>query len=85
MSLVQRSALVERLIPVMRREFEQWPRLALTLAQASRLWREKESTCVAAFDTLVRTGFLTRREDGRFARRDQRDEERCPRCRAAAA
>jgi hypothetical protein len=68
----------------MRREYEQWPRLALTLPQAARLWDAEEHACAAALRALIRVGFLTRRDDGRFARRDQWYQSWCPSCRIAA-
>jgi hypothetical protein len=55
----------------MRREYEQWPRLALTVPQAARLWSAQEHTCATALRALVRVGYLTLRDDGRFVRRDQ--------------
>jgi hypothetical protein len=68
----------------MRREYEQWPRLALTVPQAARLWGADEHTCAAAFRALVGAGFLTQRDDGRFARRDQGYQSWCPWCTVAA-
>jgi len=68
----------------MRREYEQWPRLALTVPQAAKLWSADEQTCIAAFRALIRVGFLTQRDDGRFARRDQWYQSWCPWCRVAA-
>jgi hypothetical protein len=68
----------------MRKEYGQWPGLALTIPQAARLWNADEHTCASAFQALVRVGFLTRREDGRFARRDQAYQRQCPWCRVAA-
>ena len=62
---------MNRLIPCIRREYEEWPRLSLTLAQATRLWNAEAHTCAAAFRALVRVGFLAQRSDGRFVRRDQ--------------
>jgi hypothetical protein len=55
----------------MRTEYDHWPRLALTVPQAARLWSADEYTCEAAFRALVRVGFLAEREDGQFVRRDQ--------------
>jgi hypothetical protein len=75
---------LNRLIPRMRREYERWPRLALTLSQAARLWSADEPTCAAALRALVRVGFLTLREDERYARRDQWYQSGCPWCRVAA-
>jgi hypothetical protein len=67
---------VNPLIPCIRREYEQWPRQALTVPQAARLWSAEEASCAAAFGALIRVGFLTRRADGRFTRRDQEYETR---------
>lgn len=62
---------MNRIIRRMRTEYEHWPRLALTVPQAARLWSADEYSCGAAFRALVRVGFLAAREDGRFVRRDQ--------------
>lgn len=62
---------MNRIIPRMRAEYERWPRLALTIPQAARLWSADRSACSAAFRALVRVGFLAERGDGRFVRRDQ--------------
>ena len=75
---------MNRLIPRMRREYEQWPRLSLTIPQAVRLWSADEHTCAAAFRALVRVGFLTMHGDGRFTRRDQLFHRFCPLSRVAA-
>ena len=48
-------------------EFDRFTCLALTLAQACRLWRLEVSTCQALFDILVETGALRQRPDGRYA------------------
>jgi len=62
---------LNRIIPRMRTEYDQWPRLSLTVPQAARLWSADEYTCRTAFLALVRVGYLAQREDGRFVRRDQ--------------
>ncbi len=72
------------LIPCVRREYQELPRLALTLTQAARLWDVDEDTCRADLEALVASGFLTLRDDGRFARRDAWVQDWCPWCRVAA-
>jgi hypothetical protein len=72
------------LIPCIRREYREMPRLALTLQQAARLWDVDEDTCKIALEALVSGGFLTLREDGRFARADAWYQSWCPWCRVAA-
>jgi hypothetical protein len=62
---------MNRLIPCIRREYEEWPRLSLTLAQAARLWNAEAHTSAAALRALVRVGFLAQRSDGRFVRREE--------------
>jgi len=62
---------VNRIIARMRTEYEHWPRLALTVPQAARLWSADHYTCAEAFRALVRVGFLIRQDDGRYVRRDQ--------------
>jgi hypothetical protein len=59
---------VDQLIPRIRDEYTDWPRLALTVSQAARLWNTDPRTCEAALQMLARVGFLTRRHDDRFAR-----------------
>jgi hypothetical protein len=60
-----RLEILERRIRI---EYTEWPRLALTLAQARRLWDIPDDLCETVFSTLVLTGFLER-VDGRFCRR----------------
>jgi len=74
---------LNRLIPRIRNEYVQWPRLSLTLAQGARLWNVDEQMCLAAFRALMVGGFLTVR-GGRFARRDQAYQHSCPSCRLAS-
>ena len=52
-----------------RGEFKEMPGLALTLAQAGRLWRLDAATCAEVLAQLVSTGFLCQRPDGAFCRR----------------
>jgi hypothetical protein len=75
---------MNRLIPCIRKEYQELPRLALTLPQAARLWNTDEPTCEAAFDALISARFLTLRTDGRYARRDAWYQSWCPWCRVAA-
>jgi hypothetical protein len=51
-----------------RGEFKEMPGLALTLAQAVRLWNLDEATCAEVLSQLVSAGFLCRRPDGAFCR-----------------
>ena len=54
----------------MRRDFGVLPGLALTLAQARRLWALHESVCREFLDALVAEGFLCVRSDSRYVRRE---------------
>jgi hypothetical protein len=54
----------------MRRDFRVLPGLALTFAQARRLWALHEHACRELLDTLVVEGFLCVRSDGRYVRRE---------------
>ncbi len=51
-----------------RAEFKEMPGLALTLAQAGRLWSLDAATCGQVLGQLVSTGFLCQRPDGAFCR-----------------
>jgi hypothetical protein len=51
------------------RDYEEQPGLCLTPPQARRLWDLDGPTCGAVLTTLVDTGVLQRRLDGRFVRR----------------
>jgi len=59
-----KAAIAERI----RSEFREMPGLALTLAQAGRLWSLDASTCSEVLSCLVDAGFLARRPDGAFCR-----------------
>ena len=59
-----RALIVERV----RGEFREMPGLALTLAQAGRLWSLDAATCTEVLSQLVGSGFLCRRADGAFCR-----------------
>jgi len=47
-------------------EFRGVPGLSVTIPQASQFWQIDPLTCEAVFRQLVKDGFLTRTEDGRF-------------------
>jgi DNA-binding IclR family transcriptional regulator len=51
-----------------RGEYREMPGLALTLAQAARLWSLDAATCSDVLTSLVELGYLTRRADGAFCR-----------------
>ena len=51
-----------------RGEFREMPGLALTLAQAARLWSLDPATCGEVVSQLVESGYLCRRGDGAFCR-----------------
>lgn len=52
-----------------RREFDRWPRLALTFAQACRLWSLEATICRDLLDGLVDDGVLMLRADGTYVSR----------------
>lgn len=52
------------ILDAMRREFVSLPRLALTFAQARRLWALEHHTCHQLLALLEQDGFLHRRPDG---------------------
>ena len=58
------TAFVERV----RGEFREMPGLALTLAQAGRLWSLDLSICADVLARLVSAGFLCERPDGAYCR-----------------
>jgi hypothetical protein len=49
-----------------RSEYREMPGLALTLAQARRLWHLDEAICTQVFDALIDSGFLRRTWRGTF-------------------
>src|SRR5258707_756489 len=51
-----------------RGEFREMPGLALTIAQACRLWSLDTPTCAAALAQLIGAGFLCRKADGSYGR-----------------
>ena len=59
-----RALIAERI----RGEFREMPGLALTAAQACRVWSLDMSTCTQALAQLIEAGFLCVRSDGSFAR-----------------
>jgi hypothetical protein len=64
----QRGRIDEQLLARVRGEFLEMPGLRLTRDQARRLWGLDEGTCARVLDTLMRSGFLLRGHDGRYAR-----------------
>ena len=54
----------------MRRDYRVLPGLALTLAQARRLWALHENACRELLDALVAEGFLRVRSDSRYVRHE---------------
>ena len=55
-----------------RGEYREMPGLALTLAQAGRLWSLDAPTCTEVLTQLVETGYLSLRSDGAFCRASDR-------------
>jgi hypothetical protein len=47
-------------------EFRRLPTLALTAAQARRLWSLEPGICTQLLERLVEDGVLARRDDGRY-------------------
>ena len=60
----QQTPIAERV----RGEFREMPGLALTLAQAGRLWSLDAVSCNEVLAELVEAGFLSQRADGAFCR-----------------
>ncbi|HOC19374.1 MAG TPA: hypothetical protein PKK95_13965 [Vicinamibacterales bacterium] len=52
-----------------RGEYLEMPGLSLTLAQAQRLWALDRARCSRLLEHLEETGFLRRRRDGSYVRR----------------
>jgi hypothetical protein len=52
------------------RDYREMPGLALTMAQACRLWGCDEATCHCTVDALVASGILRWSDDGHLVRRD---------------
>ena len=59
-----RALIAERV----RGEFREMPGLALTVAQARRLWSLDAAMCTDVLTDLVSAGFLCQRADGTFCR-----------------
>lgn len=53
-----------------RGEFEEMPRMTLTLPQAQRLFGMREDVCARVVNELMRQGFLARMTDGQVCRCD---------------
>lgn len=67
--MVERRETVPSNLPVaIAREFDRLPRLAVTPAQARRLWALDEETCASVLGDLRSAGILRLRGDGRFER-----------------
>jgi hypothetical protein len=49
-------------------EFREMPGMRLTTAQVRRLWNLSADECARVLNYLVKSGVLTRDEDGRFCR-----------------
>ncbi len=67
--LVRRQDRRMDILSTIRREFDRWPRLALTFGQACRLWNIDATTCRDLLDVLVEDGVLSRRADGTYVSR----------------
>jgi hypothetical protein len=63
---------IDSLVDRIRAEYIEQPGLRLTEAQASRLWRLDEPTTRYALAELTGDAFLSRSEDGRYARPSSR-------------
>jgi hypothetical protein len=55
-------------LDIIRGEFVEMPGLVLTPSQFQRLWGLDVRTCDEAIDALLRSHFLIRRADGKYAR-----------------
>jgi hypothetical protein len=53
----------------MQMEYAEMPELALTPAQAQRLWNLSSELCDRALTALTRAGYLVRTAEGTFIRR----------------
>ena len=51
-------------------EYDNTPRLSLTVAQAMRLWSIDERTARRVLDSYVESGYLVVASDGRYRRAD---------------
>jgi hypothetical protein len=65
-------ATIDTLVERIRAEYIEQPGLRLTEAQASRLWRLDVSTTRYALAELTTAAFLSRSDDGRYARPSSR-------------
>ncbi len=59
----------DELFSRVRGEYLEMPGLSLTLEQAQRLWALDRSRCSRLLKDLEETGFLRRRRDGSYVRR----------------
>ena len=55
-------------LSVVKREYDEMPGLALTVAQARRLWALEPRTCSVVLSQLVESGYLYQTETGQYAR-----------------
>ena len=58
----------EQLVSRIKGEYIEMPGLWLTRDQAARLWSLERSQCEELLLTLVKQGFLTARDDGKYGR-----------------
>ena len=58
----------EQILSRIRSEYLEMPGLKLTCAQAQRLWAIDQQTCSEVLDSLTEDRFLSRRDDGTYAR-----------------
>ena len=64
------STFTPELLCRIRGEYLEMPGLSLTLRGAQRLWALDSITCLQLFSNLVDQGFLRRRADGTYVRRE---------------
>jgi hypothetical protein len=64
----RRRARIPALVVRIQSEYRDMPGLALTEAQAQRLWDLDEATCGLVLSTLTTRGFLKRTAAGRYVR-----------------
>lgn len=59
---------IDRWLRVVRAEFDEMPGLALSAAQAARLWSLEPEVCHEVLGQLCRCGYLTTTRNGAFRR-----------------
>jgi hypothetical protein len=62
------ATVTSEILDIIRSEYEELPKLRLTVPQASRLWSLDTFNAQALLDGLVRNGFLMRTPDGCYGR-----------------